>query len=57
MKKKVILARCAHSEEELPDTWVYNGHPDDALFEFIFQVLGYSITIVESDGDITARPM
>lgn len=56
--KKVVITRCAHSEDEIPDTWVYKGHPDDALFEFVYQVLGYSIVIVEVDGDdVSARPM
>lgn len=58
-KSSVIFNRCAHSVDDIPDTYIYSGHPDDALFEFIYQELGYSITIVETDGNgnVTARPM
>ena len=57
-QRVVMFARTKDSVDELPETFVYEGHPDDALFEFIYQQLGYTITVVEvTDGGITAKPL
>lgn len=59
-KTTVVFNRYKNfNPEEQPDTHVWTGHPDDALFDFVYQQLGYSVLLITHDeGDhIEVREM
>jgi hypothetical protein len=49
-KTRVVFVRYKSHEDELPDTHVFEGHKDDALFDFVYQTLGYQVLLVDSDA-------